>query len=106
MAGIYTPWEFLDSLSQSLRKTISLDSISVIYVFDDSDVGEEEQLEQQTVDLNSCVVCLGEREETWIFLPCKQANCCKRCTETITQMGNTCPTCRCPIVDTFQIFLG
>ena len=55
---------------------------------------------------NSCVVCLGARESTWIFLPCKHANCCEKCTQTITQMGNTCPTCKTPIVDTFKNFLS
>ena len=104
MSGIYTPWEFLNSISRSLSKT-TLDDSSIVYISDDSDVSEEEP-EQELQNLNSCVVCLGARENTWIFLPCKHANCCELCTQTITQMGNTCPTCRTPIVDTFQIFLS
>ena len=104
LTGIYSPWEFLDSISRSLTKTILLDDSSVIYLSDESDVGEEEP--KQSQNLNSCVVCLGNREDTWIFLPYKHANCCKLCTQSIRQMGNTCPTCRSSIVDAFQIFLN
>ena len=102
MTGIYSPLEFLDSISRSLTNKISLDDSSIINLSDESDMGEEEP--EQLQNLNSCVVCLGIREDTWIFPPCKHANCCKLCTQTIRQMGNTCPTCRSPIMDTFQIF--
>ena len=101
MNGIYSPWEFLNSISRSLAKKISLNDSSVIYL---SDVGEEEP--EQLQNLNSCVVCLGNRGDTWIFLPSEDANCCKLCTQTIRQMENTCPTCRSPIVDAFQKFLN
>ena len=89
MSGIYTPWEFLNSISRSLSKTI-VDDSSIVYVSDYSDMREEEQ----------------EQECKISILPCKHSNCCEQCTQTIPQMGNTCPTCRTPIVDTFQIFLS
>ena len=101
MTGIYSPWEFLDSISRSLTNTISLDDYSIINLSDESGVGEEEP--EQLKNLSSCVVCLGNREDIWIFLQCKHGNCCKLCTQTIRQMGNTCPACRNPM-DTFQIF--
>ena len=62
LTGIYSPWEFLDSISRSLTKTILLDDSSVIYLSDESDVDEEEP--EQSQNLNSCVVCLGKREDT------------------------------------------
>ena len=42
MTGIYSPLEFLDSISRSLTNKVSLDDSSIINLYYESDVGEEE----------------------------------------------------------------
>ena len=53
-----------------------------------------------------CVVCLQPRQSTWIFLPCRHANCCGDCSRMIEQLEQSCPTCRTPIDSRLQIFLN
>ena len=105
--GIYTPWEFLASiLSRSLTYSISLDDSSIISISDITDESDKEEEGQESPVRNLCVVCLTEREATWLFLPCKHANCCTDCSNIITETAHTCPTCRAAIVDKIQIFLN
>ena len=54
--------------------------------------------------VNICVVCLNPRTTTWLFLPCKHANCCTTCSEQIQELGQPCPICRTPIENSFQIY--
>ena len=72
--GIYTPWEFLASISRSLTYSISLDDSSIISISDITDESYKEEEGQESPVRNLCVVCLTEREATWLFLPCKHAN--------------------------------
>ena len=51
-----------------------------------------------------CVVCLQERSQTWIFLPCRHVNCCGSCNETLEEQEQSCPTCRSLIEQRFQIY--
>ena len=109
--GIYTPWEFLASISRSLINSITFDDSSIISISDITDESDEEEEEeeeerQESPGRNLCVVCLTEREFTWLFLPCKHANCCTQCSNIITETAQTCPTCRAAIVDKIQIFLN
>ena len=53
-----------------------------------------------------CVVCLQPGQSTWIFLPCRHANCCGDCSRMIEQLEQSCPTCRTPIDSRLQIFLN
>ena len=48
----------------------------------------------ENLDANLCVVCLRAREATWIFMPCKHANCYEDCSTQIEELGEACPTCR------------
>ena len=53
---------------------------------------------------NVCVVCLSPRTTTWIYMPCRHANCCTECSERIYELGQPCPVCRTEIDNKFQIF--
>ena len=105
--GIYTPWECLASTttSRSLINSITFDDASTISISNITDESDEEE-RQESPGRNLCVVCLTEREFTWLFLPCKHANCCTQCSNIITETALTCPTCRAAIVDKIQVFLN
>ena len=70
---------------------------------DESETSDNES-EIQVVE-NICVVCLRPRTPTWVFLPCKHANCCAECSERIEELNQTCPVCRSPIISRFQIYI-
>lgn len=44
------------------------------------------------------------RNEKWIFMPWRHANCCNQCSQRIEEFGQTCPVCRSVIESRFQIF--
>ena len=71
MSGLCTPWEFLGTISRSLKDAISLDDSSVIYVSDNSDENDEEDPALHSENQNLCVICLTQRDDTWLFIPCK-----------------------------------
>ena len=65
ISGIYTPLKYLECMSQSSANCISLNQ-STDFLSDDSDVNDE----PDTSSKKLCVVCLQERLDTWIFMPC------------------------------------
>ena len=101
-SGVYTPWEFLSSITHSLTHTITFND-PILYISDYSDESDREEQGNVFENQNLCVICLNIRQVTWLFLPCKHANCCTQCNNTITEFAQTCPTCRTPILDKFQI---
>lgn len=64
----------------------------------------EDESEEVVRSGNSCVVCLSVRTTTWIFMPCRHANCCTECSARIYALGQSCPECRSEIENSFQIF--
>ena len=69
----------------------------------DSEYSDEENVEP-TGEINKCFICLTLRTETLIFMPCRHANCCTKCSQTIEELGHPCPVC-CSIIEScFQIF--
>ena len=42
---------------------------------------------------NCCIVCLVPRLTTWIFMPCRHVDCCSTCSQTIKELGQSCPVC-------------
>ena len=50
---------------------------------EESNESDEENI--VTDNQNSCVVCLTIRTTTWIFLPCRHANCCAECAKRIEE---------------------
>ena len=53
---------------------------------------------------NCCVDCLSPRTKTWIFIPCKHANFCTDCSNTIEELGQPCPVCCSSIQSRFEIY--
>ncbi|KAI6650563.1 hypothetical protein LOD99_7613 [Oopsacas minuta] len=102
LSGSYSPIQFLERISCYIGNATSLeDTINS----DDSDMLEEPE-SFGSIETNKCVVCLQTRSSTWVFMPCRHANCCTQCSDTIDQLQQTCPTCRGIIEGKFQIFLN
>ena len=100
IGGSYTPLEYIRAISHTVG---SLTNINTDPYSSDDDLIEWTQ-SSSSENRNLCAVCLRLRETTCVFMPCKHANCCGRCTATIEELGQTCPICRSPIEYTFQIF--
>ena len=101
-----TPWEFLGSVSKSLKDSISLPESSVICVSDESDENDHEEPLLQSENPSLFVICLNTRDATWLFMPCKHAICCTLCANTIMETVKSCPTCRSQITEKIQIYLN
>ena len=54
----------------SFTETNESDSFS-----DDNDDSSVSTLAHNITTTNMCVVCLNSRDTTWVFIPCKHANC-------------------------------
>ena len=106
VSDMCTPWEFLGSISRSLKDPIPLHESNVICVPDESDENDQEEPVLQSENQSLCVICLNTRDATWLFMPCKHANCCTPCTNTIMETIKSCPTCRSQITDKIQIYLN
>ncbi len=66
---------------------------------------EEEEIPQEVANHNSCVICLGARVGTKVFVPCGHGGCAA-CVDQLLQMENpSCAVCRAPVVQAIQIFL-
>ena len=91
---------FLESMANPLANGVSKEEF-INDISDDSNPDEEVPL----INANICVVCLEQRNSTWIFMPRRFANCCGQCSERIEQLEQTCSTLRCHIDYKFQIFL-
>ena len=97
--GAFTPWEFIQAISHTIGQ-ISADNAEDNLSSNDS----EDENEEIVFARNVCVVCLSPRTITWIFMPCRHANCCTECSERIYELGQPCPVCRTEIDNRFQIF--
>ena len=97
--GDCSPWEFLQTISQTIGKIKTHD----IYLSSDSENSEDEDDEIDPSE-NKCAVCLLPRTTTWVFMPCRHAHCCKECSERLEELGQPCPVCRSSIQSIFQIF--
>ena len=102
-SSVYTPLQYLHSMAHTVG--------SFPYVqLDTSDFSETSDDETVSTDdvpphANICVVCLCRLTITWIFMPCRHANCCSRCSETIEVLQHPCPVCRAPIESRLEIFI-
>ena len=83
-SGNYTPMQFLESISHSLLTSREiLDETSFL---DNS--GESDQVEEPESPVtkdNQCLICLLPLNTTWIFMPCRHANC-TQCSDMIEQL--------------------
>ena len=96
--GDIDPWEFIKAISHTIGHMQHQDT------FASSESEDEDEIVDTVITGNSCVVCLLPLLTTWIFMPCRHANCCGDCSERICQFGQTCPVCRSIIEERFQIF--
>ena len=103
VSGICTPLEYFGLISRSLKDIISLHDSSVICVSDDSEDDQQEEPFLQPENQNLCVICLTPQDATWLFIPCKHANRCTHCTNTIMETVKSCPTCRSQITEKISL---
>ena len=101
--GLCYPFQFI--------KAISFTVGSFSYTWLGNYSSDEEDESTNTTELsdvistnNKCVVCLGSRQTTWIFMPCKHATCCGDCCKTIEELEQPCPVCRAVIACALKIF--
>ena len=111
ISGIYTPLQFVQSMANSLENFTNepdniLTDVSDASLSDVCEVCELNNNTDTSHTNNACVVCLQIRTNTWIFLPCRHANCCGPCNEMLEQQELPCPTCRATIENRFQIYLN
>ena len=108
--GHFTPWEYLEAISNTIGKNVNDFAYPEDCNYSDNseDFSDTDNLEvednSESTRSHNCVICLNPRTSTWIFLPCRHANCCGECSDKIEELGQTCPTCRSSIVDRFQIY--
>ena len=88
-------------MSNTIGGAVTLETGIEFSDTNESDTSDNEC--ENTVVENICVVCLLPRTTSWIFLPCKHANCCAVCSYRIEELNQTCPVCRVPIIKRFQI---
>ena len=97
--GDYIPWQYLKEISHT-KGNIICD----ISTFVSSDSKDSEEIIEPTLGNSICVVCHGHRTTTWIFLPCRQANCRTECSKIIEDLEQPCLVCRTIIENRFQIY--
>lgn len=95
--GEFNPWQYLKAISH----TIGMVNTDINIPSSESEDSDEEDT---PVEENKCVVCPESRNSTWIFLPCRHANCCPDCSQRIQVLGQSCLTCRANIDEMFPIF--
>ncbi|KAI6654669.1 hypothetical protein LOD99_1063 [Oopsacas minuta] len=66
--GELTPWQYLNAMSNTIGGTFT--------EIEFSDTDESDNESENPLIENICVICLMPRTTTWVFLPCKHANCC------------------------------
>ena len=96
--GVYNPLEFLKTISHTIGNVVSTQDVS------SSSSEDEGGIDDTPTMGNHRIVCLVPRLETWVFMPCRHANCCSDCCQKIEDLGQTCPVCRSTIDSIFKIY--
>ena len=86
---------WMDAIASSIHPDTN--PISLLGNFPDESLLDEEPEDDTQVN---CCVCLLQRVTTVLFLPCRHAKCCEKCSASLKQ----CPLCRCNIEQRFNIF--
>ena len=68
------PWEYINAVSQTIGNI--RDPQGEVEFSDCSEDSETDHIDDDDNNHQKCVVCLNSRTSTWIFLPCKHAQCC------------------------------
>ena len=99
--GEYNPWEYLKAISHTIGRM----NTNFKVLPSDFEESDEEDISTPTPrEENKRVVCLESRNATWIFLPCRHANCCRECSQRIQDLRQSCRTCLSNFEEMFQIF--
>ena len=96
--------KFVHCMADSLENFTN-EPNSLLSDYDISDYSEFNYETEPSHPNPVCVVCLQERSNTWIFLPCEHANCRGPCYERLERQELPCPTCRASVENRFQIYL-
>ena len=97
--GELTPWEFVQAMSYTFGDI----KTHAVYLSSESDLSDVE--DEQTTNMEIiCSVCLSQRRDTWIFMPCRHASFCGDCSERLVNLGDQCPICRGNIEERLEIF--
>ena len=59
-----------------------------------ADLENEQEEEHDIPDEMKCVICLGRRSRSCLFLPCQHCNTCPDCAKIIVESTKKCPVCR------------
>ena len=89
-----------------INKTISFDNSSAIYVSDDSDVAKKSQNSSHKISIHAWFALVSGEILGYSFHVNTQILANGVPKPSHKWEIHTCPTCRSPIVDTFQIFLS
>ena len=95
LSGEYSPTQNMDAIASSIHPDTN--PISLLGDCPDESLLDEEP--EDDIQVNCCV-CLLQRVTTVLFLPCRHAKCCEKCSASLEQ----CPLCRCNIEQRFNMF--
>ncbi len=133
-SGAYSPLHYLDAMAHTLDSSVAWlerggtnDDRLDLEVNISEEVEEEQQqdnesemeddqggnnqqpLQQQQADqqppARQCIICLGERSRTVLYLPCRHARVCHSCDQHL-RPGTPCPYCRRRIESKIEIYDG
>ena len=107
--GLKTIPEFLRGVGRSVGY---LEDEMILPAEPEVDAGQDEEIpgqdefsgQDEFPDAARCAVCLGERIEPHVFIPCGHPFC-SNCKEVIMgQLNPRCPTCRADVVNAIRMF--
>ena len=102
ISGCYSPLQYLKSIGCTIGNENYAEEL---YLSDLSDSESSHETEME-VRNTQYVVCLRRKYTTYLFLPCRHANCCRDCSDSLEQQDQRCPTCRTQIETRLQISLS
>ena len=71
--GELNPWEFLKTISHTIGSLNTNDSV----ISSSNSEHSDDEVDDIPLEGNKCAVCFAIRTSTWIFMPCRHANCCE-----------------------------
>ena len=95
-SGAYTPWQYIQAISHTVGSVVTAET-----EFSDIESELENDVADEITD-HTCAVCLTVRTTTWLFMPCRHADCCSACSQRIVDLEQPCPVCRAPIETDFR----
>ena len=63
-----------------------------------------EKIDETFPSSKTCVICFGDRNGIFAFIPCGHAKTCQKCCTKIIEELRKCPLCRCNVSKYQKIF--